>query len=127
MRDAGVIDSNFALFSIAMAIENIVDERIMKKNSPALERLSSQMNEIMQAHGLSKDQYWKKGDAPAEYEALSVEWDRVHDLLHAAAFNEYGEPEIAAMFIDRRAEFDAMRERGRVQVFGGKTPPSVQF
>jgi hypothetical protein len=75
------------------------------------------MREIERAHGLTENEFWQLGDGPPEWQALSGEWDRVCNLLHAAAFDEYGEPEMAAMFRDRRAEFDMIRERGRRQVF----------
>ena len=117
MRDAGQLTPAEALFSISLQIEQIVDARIMNGDSPALGMISKRLREIESSHGLSPDEAWAFDDAPPEWQALSREYDRVIDTLTAAAFDEHGEPEIATMYRERRAEFDALREEGRRRFF----------
>jgi len=117
MRNIGMIDEDLALFSIAMAIERIVDELVMSRSSHALERIFDRTRELQEAHGLNQDEFWLAQDEPQEHRDLTREWTRVHDLLYFAAFDEYGEPNIAAIYRYDRARYDAMRERGRRQVF----------
>jgi hypothetical protein len=56
-------------------------------------------------------------DVP-ELDKLFEEYWHVKDILHAETLEEFGEVEMAAMYRDRRAEYDARREQGRSQMLG---------
>ena len=54
-----------------------------------------------------------KGDGPPEWEALQDEWDDVFAKILAATLREYGEPGMADMYLNRRAEFDRKCDEGK--------------
>jgi hypothetical protein len=64
---------------------------------PELLRLAAAMDEIERSHGLSEEESFTLRDGPAEWIALSHEWDRRLDVIWADEFRRVGEPELARL------------------------------
>jgi hypothetical protein len=86
-------------------------------DNPTLTRLADQMHDIEKRYGLAKNEYWTIDTAPAEYQALSAEYDRVADALFGDALERYGLNEVAELWRNDRREYDALREGGRRRIF----------
>lgn len=77
-----------------------------KKSHPELEKISEKMKKVRKKHGLADDEFWGRGEGPEEYEALNAEYEAVSDNITADVFREYGEDEMAYLFINDREEYD---------------------
>ncbi|HEX6902897.1 MAG TPA: hypothetical protein VF789_24490 [Thermoanaerobaculia bacterium] len=82
-----------------------------------LEPISNAMEEISQAFGLSKEEYWPVGEAPEDYARLSRQYDAILDRHFVAALREFGLDDLADLFEKSPDEFYRLRERGRRSVF----------
>ncbi len=121
MREAGVLSDDEALYAIAYPIISIAEERVMISGvHPALDAISKKIRRVERMHGLAEDEDWPRGEGPREYQELQEEWDRVNDAVIAATFEEYGEPEFAALYRHENERFDQQHEKGRRQFFRGK-------
>lgn len=40
-----------------------------------MRRIEQEMEQVERAHGLAEGEYWHVHEAPAEWQALSAEWD----------------------------------------------------
>lgn len=112
LREFGVIDDAAATFFIAKAILTITEYRHTKQSAPAFTRISKRIQELLRNHGLADGEFWPPTEVPDEYRRLNAEHDRLIDALIAATFEEFGEPDLAAMFRYDRGQFDRLYERG---------------
>jgi hypothetical protein len=115
MRDAGALDHDEAFFHLASAIMGLAPE---PADHPELRRLSAEMAAFNRAEGLADDEYWPLGEGPDDYEALRVEWDRVHDQTIADTFRAYDEVEMADLYQNDNNTFHRRYDRGRKKIFG---------
>lgn len=112
LRELGVIDEAIATFFIAKAILTITEYRHTKEGGPAFTRISKRIQDLRRNHGLADGEFWPPSEAPDEYRLLNAEHDRLIDALIAATFEEFDEPDLAAMFRYDRGQFDRLYERG---------------
>lgn len=124
MRAAGVLDELAAHYAVSHAIIMIAEDRIFGRGgtNPSLDALSEKMQAIEREHGLSKDEYWPKGQGPEEYNRLSDEFDRTSDAIIAATFDEFGESELGAMYRHDHERFDQLTNDGRKKYFQSRKP-----
>ncbi len=120
MRDEEIVRGADANFLVAHPIMMIAEDRIDSGagKNPALETISARMRKI-ERDGLEEDQEWPAGEVPVEYEELRGEWNRVADEIIAATFDEYGEPQLAAMYRHDQKRFNLLFESGRKTFFRG--------
>ena len=120
MREAGVLSDDKAFYMIAHPIISIAEDRVLISGAhPALEAISEKIRRVKRARGISEDEDWPRGEGPREYQELDEEWRRVYDAVFAATFEEYGEPELAALYRQEYEKFAQQYEKGR-RTFGGK-------
>ncbi len=111
IRGAGILPNEASFYIVAQLIILIAEDRLM--DDQAIDEISNRIKAVRKAHGLEGDQYWPMGEGPKEYRALSAEWDRAADLVTAAAFREYGEPEMADLFENNPEKFNLLYEAGK--------------
>ncbi len=101
-----------AHFLVAHPIMLIAEDRTYSSagKNPALDAILARMDKI-------EDQEWPAGEAPVEYEKLHGEWNRIADEIVAATFDEYNEPQIAAMYRHDQKRFDLLVKSGRQTFF----------
>lgn len=114
-RQAGVFPEEAAFYLVAFCINHIAEERIQSSHdSGKLKQIGDKIRKVEAHHGLKDDEYfWPIAEGPAEYQALSTEWDTVADGITADTFREYGEEEMAVLYEGNRNEFDRRSEVGR--------------
>jgi hypothetical protein len=100
LRTAGKISHAREVHMIMWSIEGILIDRFLKHQTPALHRL------------LKED----PDPDPDRAEVRSREFTRIDDILTAAALEEFGEPELAALYRTSPAEVAALYEEGRREV-----------
>jgi hypothetical protein len=106
------------LFILHAASEALFFGRMNSGTYPELRRLAKKMQSVEEAHGLTKDEYWRKSDAPPEYRALAKRWDRAARAREAEVLHELDASKIAhALFNNDPRDFDRLRERGRRAYF----------
>ena len=111
VRDAGILPNEASFYIVARLIILIAEDRLM--DDQAIDEIGNRIKAVRKVHGLKGDQYWPMGEGPKEYRALSAEWDRAADRVTAAAFREYGEPEMADLFENNREKFNLLYEAGK--------------
>ncbi len=119
MRDGGALSKDGAFFYVALWIMQIAEERICDPHRPGLhpelEPIRADMEAIEKAHGLTKGEEWSPGEGPAKYQKLRAEFDRVCDRITADTFKEYGETDMAALYLNDRDAFDRRYQRGAAE------------
>jgi hypothetical protein len=99
MRDAGVLDETESHYLISQFVEFSVEYRAtVERSIPALVVISDKIKAAQQ-----------------EVANLQTEYDRVWDDETASAFEDNGEPELAAVFRRDQEEFDRLTNAGRVK------------
>lgn len=117
IRDSGKLPADAGFFLVGGLIDDLVSEL----PQPRLKVFESQMQAIMEAHGLDEDEFWEKGDEPAEYAEVHHRYMEVWDQLYLDELLARGEHEIAKAFRDDRREHDLRIEAGRKFLFGALT------
>lgn len=107
-----------ALFLISSAAEHVAEEAAeATRDHGRLAELSVLMREIEQREGLGPDEFWKIGDAPADYEELSRESTALFEETMSNIFihllRRYGYGTLADLYEEDRANFEIMKEVGR--------------
>ncbi len=81
-------------------------------------RISSEMQRIERAHGLTEDEYWTLDEAPPDWRALSEEWDRRDDAIQIATLRALGHDDIADLLAKDRREFEGAGAVGYYELWG---------
>lgn len=71
---------------------------------------------IKRKHGLSADQFWKKGAGPAEYTKQNELFEKTYDQLFKKLLRQFGLNGHARLWFGDRSEFDRLREAGRLAI-----------
>ena len=101
--------------AVARVILNSIDY-FGRTHPPELEELGRKIEQIERAHGLAADEFWRRGEGPADWQELNDQWARQHEEFQAQLMREHGEKEMADLFLNDRAEFDRRFEAGRLAV-----------
>lgn len=123
MRDSKLVPPEESFHMIAWLLLGIAEERKLAELPPEMAELHERIRAIEREHGLAADEFWHIGQGPPEWERLNEEFTRLSDLHTALVIREHGELEMAVMYLERRAEFEALFERGRLAAIG-KRPAS---
>ena len=82
-----------------------------------LANITAQMDAIRQREGLDEDEYWSRGQGPADWEELNGQYSQIFDMKFEITLREIGLNDIAELHHTDRDTFDALREEGRRLVF----------
>ncbi|MDY7226281.1 hypothetical protein [Hyalangium rubrum] len=110
-RDNGTVPADAGFFLVAHILLAMADEAIAE-DAQVLE-LGRELEKMEQDYGLLEDAAWGSGEAPEEWEALCRQYDIACDEARATFFREYGEQEMAELFLHDRASFIRRFENGR--------------
>ncbi len=116
---AGLISEQEYIFHQYHSIVSLIHEtRWMQGNySVQLDPISNKMRDIEKKYGLADDEYWKRGDAPPEYQVLDEEYNAVLDSRLRSEFLEFASDDVAEMFSGNRDKLDSLSEIGRKSIF----------
>jgi hypothetical protein len=114
VRDAGSVPEEAGFFLVARMLDVLSDERAEKGLRETDERLEA----VRQKCGLEEDASAYSDDVPDEYREAMQQSHDAWDALYAATLDEFGEHDMARLFREDEAAFDARYEAGR-QFFHG--------
>ncbi len=117
LHAVGALDDAERLFSISLAIEDLVSARIRQNASPALSALRKQLRDAERAHGLKEGEFFMVSDQPDDIRELNAKWSAGRRALEAATLEEFGCGDLAALYRGNRAKYDELREIGRRKFF----------
>ena len=102
------IDSDLIFFGLANGLEKISDYRIFElHNDVRLNELNTKIKEIQEREGLDDDEFFVRGDpdTPEDYQALNIEFEHRIDEIRIDILSEFGEDELAELFLNNRMEY----------------------
>ena len=105
-RDTDSVD--LVLYGIALGIKKISDHRIYDQGTDArLNELSERIQEIENREGLEEGEFFRPGDpdTPEDYQALNIEFKHRIDEINAETMREFGEDDMAELFMNNREGF----------------------
>ena len=108
-REAEALPPAEAFYLIAHSIMFFAEEREFEQKSPILEKILADICAKEKAYG------------SPEWEALSAEYKKVKEKILAGTFQEYGEPEMAEMYLHNQEEFLRLYEEGRKSIYERKS------
>jgi hypothetical protein len=115
IRDSGLLPAEAGFFLVSSHIDEITTQGAEDALRPWEDRLKA----IERKHGLGDDEFWSRGEAPAEYEEVRREYERAWDGLFADRLEKYGEREMAEFLRADPTEFERRTEAGRMFFFPG--------
>ncbi len=108
LRDTNPAALDLVLYGIALGIEKISDNRIYEERIDAgLKKLSEKIKEIKIREGLEEGEIFPPGDpdTPEDYQVLNIELNHRIDEINADIMREFGEDEMAELFMNNRNKF----------------------
>ena len=116
-RDVGVMDNDKALSCIYLMAEWLAED--VAPNDPKLKEISARICSIEKRNGLVGGEFWLNGDpdAPEKWREWTKKWNHRHKEIIAAIMKQWGEYEIADLFLNNKKEFHRRFENGRRHVF----------
>jgi len=106
--DVNRAKTDLVLYGISLGVQKITDNRIYEQRIDAkLEELNEKIKEIEIREGLKKGEIFILGDpdTPENYEALNIEFNNRINEINAEIMKEFGENEIAELFMNDRKVF----------------------
>lgn len=118
-HSAGLSSQADFLFHQYHAIETLIHEPRWMAGfySDELSPIEKKMKSIEMEHGLKDEEYWRKGDAPAEYQNLEREYSDVLDANLENLVKEYASEKTLTMYLSDKVKFEAEVELGRKSIF----------
>lgn len=110
-RDTGTVPPDAGFFLVAHILLAMADEALVE--DPRVRELGQELERMERDYGLPEDECWAPGEAPEEWEALSVEYEAACDRARAGFLLSYGETVMAELFLHDRASFIRHFESGR--------------
>jgi hypothetical protein len=102
------INPDLIFFGLATGLEKISDYRIFElRNDVRLNELNTKIKEIQEREGLEDDEFFVRGDpdSPEDYQALNIEFEHRIDEIRIDILSEFGEDELAELFLNSRKEY----------------------
>lgn len=110
-RDNGTVPADAGFFLVAHILLAMADEALAE--DAKVRELGRELEKMEQDYGLADEASWGPGEAPEEWEALCRQYEIACDEARAAFFREYGEQEMAELFLHDRTTFLRRFENGR--------------
>lgn len=116
---AGLVSEQEYIFHQYHSVVSLVHETrwLQGVYSDQLDPISKKMRAVEKSYGLTDDEYWKRGDAPPEYQVLDEEYNAILDSKLRSEFLEFASEDVAEMFSDNRDKHDSLSEVGRKSIF----------
>jgi hypothetical protein len=107
-RDNNPAKADLVLYGIVLGIQKMSDYEIYElRIDDRLKELNEKIKEIEIREGLEKGEIFILGDpdTPEDYEELNIEFNHRIDEINAGIMREFGEDELAELFMNDRKEF----------------------
>lgn len=125
-RDAGVMDADMGFFVIVSQVEGIAGDMAddVTVRDPVIQNLHAKLAAIKKREGLEADDYYMLNDPdqPEDHRLLEDQWahryDEIYDGIFIDTLKQFGDDDIADLYLRDRATFDSRREVGRCLVHG---------
>jgi hypothetical protein len=115
----GCLPPKAGFYLVGHTIEEIAEQHIEEAlEAGPLRANIDRIIDLKRAHGLEVDQDWPPGGEPDEWRPLAAAFHEAVERTRAAAFRHLADPEMAALFLNDRPEFDRRMEAGRQYYFG---------
>ncbi len=116
---AGEISEDDFAFYRRYALEHLVHEsRWLNGNyEDVLGPISESIAQLQSEYGLTKDEYYPRGEGPPKYIELNAEYERQLDKKLIEVFREFGADDLAEIFLSNKENFYAHSELGRKSIF----------
>ena len=113
VRAADVLPDHISWFAMSWALEQLADGWAGDEFEASF---ADRFRALEERFGIDPD--IALDDAPEEYRRLDEEYVEASDRIAADVFREYADPDMADAYLNNRAEFDRLREKGRKAVYG---------
>jgi len=120
IRDSGVLPENAGFYLVRWQVYQITEGLV----ETVLSDLDKRLDSIRKALGLAQDEFWEPGEAPAEYEQVSRDYERASDDLFIQTLEAHGEHALAALYRADSDAFERRDEEGR-QYFHGSADEGI--
>jgi hypothetical protein len=114
VRDAGSVPNEAGFFLVAWILDVLTDERAEE----GLREFEERLEQVRQKYGLEEETSVNPDETPPEYREAMQRTHDAWDALYATTLEEFGEHDMARLFREDEAAFDARYEAGR-QFFHG--------
>ncbi len=107
-RDTNPAKADLVLYGFALGIYKISDYEIYElRIDYRLKELNEKIKEVEIREGLEKGEVFIPGDpdTPEDYEELNIEFNHRIDEINADIMREFGEDEMAELFMNDRKKF----------------------
>ena len=105
-------------FHSVVPMESLHDDRTFNGHyKETLDPIFEKLRKFEAEHELKPEEYWPKGQGPAEYDRLNAQYAKVLDDEFGKLLREVGLDAHAKLWRNKRGEFDRLREAGRASVF----------
>lgn len=126
LRQGGRITYAEYVLQVGSRMEMVSDHRWFQGDYTAdLQPISDAMDRITQSHGLSREEYWPRGEEPEDYRVLSDAYSACLNARLIETMREFGEEDLADLREREPARYDALREEGRRSVFEKDNRPTA--
>jgi hypothetical protein len=116
-----VITENAALYLAEKFLECITFHSI--DHDPEMMRIQDEIDRVKREHGLGEDDDWYLDEGPAEWLALTQDWDRRDFEIRVAMLRALGHGEIAELLAQDADEFNRRSAVGHREFWGDRIEP----
>lgn len=119
----GQISENASLYLVEIFLECITFDAM--EHDPEMLRLEAEMARIRHEHGLTEDEDFLLSEGPADWLALTKEWDLRDAEIRIARLRALGHADVAELMESRSEEFETRASEGHEEFWGPKEEGEV--
>lgn len=106
----GLADPDEAHYMIELYMNDLMDDVL---EDPEIVAIFAKMKAIEKREGLDEDHYWPPGEGPDDYEELRKAEDDRYEAIFVKRLRDFGEHDMADLYLTDRDEYRRRTERGR--------------
>lgn len=105
---AGIYTPEEAFVLFVKPLQRIAEKQVedeLEDPDSILSHIYAEMERVEKAHNLRDGAFWRLDQAPPEFQRLNRQWRKRVQEITAAVFREYGENDIADLYLRHPDEF----------------------